>query len=371
MDYTVIYRMIAKKRKENIENKVNAEFDGLNLSDYLEIINNKEVKQFLDSVIKNKNGMTASQLNKFRSELRQLIEIYCSENDVEIIDEEIDYSEATLTAMRLYLNDISSYKLLSKEEEQELIRRIKDDNDLEAKNKFLSSNLRLVINIAKNYSGGNLETLMDAIGDGNEGLMKALDKFSLEKECKFSTYATWWIKQGIKRGQANNSRIIRIPVHGYDLVNKIRKIKSQYEIEHGVEPSNEYVANILDMNIDSYNNFIRMTTEPISGDVVIGEDDHGDETRLFDFVKDESYDSNVEGVALLKDLREELIKSLDTLTDKEKAILKMRYGFDDNIPRTLEEVGKEFGVTRERIRQIEYKTLKKLKRRSKDLKDYL
>ena len=370
MNYNIIYNILYERKNKNSENSNSTESEKLSLEDYLDILKDNEVKKFLDDTIKNRTGMSQTQLNKYRPEVKRLIEIYCSENDVEINDDEYDYNSGDLTAIRLLLNDINNYRLLTNEEEKELITEVKNNN-LAAKEKFLNSNLRLVVSIAKRYSSGDNEKFMDAIGDGNEGLIKALDRFDLNKECKFSTYATWWIEQAIRRGQANNSRTIRIPVHGYDKINKIKKIKNAYELEHGVEPSDEYIANKLGMSIDTYHTFINSTIEAVSGDLAVGEDEHGEITTLFDFVKDESENSDVENLILHESLRQELSEMLDGLNEKEREILKLRFGFDDNVPRTLEEVGHIFGVTRERIRQIEAKSLMKLRRRGKNMKAYL
>ena len=360
MDYRVLTGIL-----EKMSDKKGTD---LEIDDYLKILKDKEIKKFLDNEFKNITSLPESELNRRNPILRELLEIYFMENNIEIIEPTEENSP--LTAIGLYLNDIRSYKLLSKNDEIELFSRIKN-GDEEAKTIVAEANLRLVVSIAKRYSRVNDEIFMDAIGDGNEGLLKAIEKFDLEKECKFSTYATWWITQGIKRGQANNSRTIRIPVHSYDKITKIRRIKMQYFYKFGEEPTNEYVAKQLDMPLDRYLEFINVTQDVVSGDATVNYEE--EETTLFDFVPDSSKKADVEGSVMLKCLRHDLENNLATLTDKESNVLKLRFGFDDDNPRTLEEVGQIYGVTRERVRQIEAKALKKLRHRSrsKTIQDYL
>ncbi|MFW6269248.1 MAG: RNA polymerase sigma factor RpoD [Bacillota bacterium] len=269
--------------------------------------------------------------------------------------------------VRMYLKEMGKVDLLTADEEIELARRI-EEGDEKAKEKMIKANLRLVVSIAKKYQGRGL-SFIDLIQEGNEGLMKAVDKFDYTKGYKFSTYATWWIRQSITRAIADKSRTIRIPVHMKETINKLIKVSRQLAKEKGREPTDKEIAERMDISEEKVREVKQYSQDPVSLETPIGEEEDSD---LGDFIENE--ESPIPDEAIANELlKEELEKVLDTLTDREKRILELRFGIDDDRPRTLEEVGKQFGVTRERIRQIEAKALRKLRHptRSKQLKDYL
>ncbi len=269
--------------------------------------------------------------------------------------------------VRMYLKEIGKVPLLSAEEEIELARKM-EDGDEYAKKKLAEANLRLVVSIAKRYVGRGM-LFLDLIQEGNLGLIKAVEKFDYSKGYKFSTYATWWIRQAITRAIADQARTIRIPVHMVETINKLIRISRQLIQELGREPTAEELAVEMAMPVDKVREIMKIAQEPVSLETPIGEEE---DSHLGDFIPDDDIPAPAEAAAFTL-LKEQLIEVLDTLTEREEKVLRLRFGLDDGRARTLEEVGKEFNVTRERIRQIEAKALRKLRHpsRSKKLKDYL
>ncbi|MCM1299166.1 MAG: RNA polymerase sigma factor RpoD, partial [[Eubacterium] siraeum] len=269
--------------------------------------------------------------------------------------------------VKIYLKEIGRVPLLSPEEEIELAMR-KNQGDQFARKRLSEANLRLVVSIAKRYVGRGMQFL-DLIQEGNMGLIKAVEKFDYRKGYKFSTYATWWIRQAITRAIADQARTIRIPVHMVETITKVKKVSSQLLHKNGHEPSVEEVAEELNMPVERVREIIRISQDPVSLETPIGEEE---DSHLGDFIPDELAPAPAE-VASLSLLKEQLDEVLGTLTDREEKVLRLRFGLEDGRPRTLEEVGQRFQVTRERIRQIEAKALRKLRHpsRSKKLKDFL
>lgn len=269
--------------------------------------------------------------------------------------------------VKIYLKEIGRVPLLSAEEEIELAMR-KSQGDQFARKRLSEANLRLVVSIAKRYVGRGMQFL-DLIQEGNMGLIKAVEKFDYRKGYKFSTYATWWIRQAITRAIADQARTIRIPVHMVETITKVKKVSSQLLHKNGHEPSVEEIADELNMPVDRVREIIRISQDPVSLETPIGEEE---DSHLGDFIPDKLTPTPTE-VASLSLLKEQLDEVLGTLTDREEKVLRLRFGLQDGRPRTLEEVGQRFQVTRERIRQIEAKALRKLRHpsRSKKLKDFL
>ena len=269
--------------------------------------------------------------------------------------------------VRMYLKEICRVPLLTADEEVSLALKI-EQGDQEAKQRLAEANLRLVVSIAKRYVGRGMQFL-DLIQEGNMGLMKAVEKFDYRKGFKFSTYATWWIRQAITRAIADQARTIRIPVHMVETINKLIRIQRQLLQELGKEPTPEQIAEKMEMPTEKVREILKIAQEPVSLETPIGEED---DSHLGDFIEDQEATSPAEHAAY-ELLKEQLEDVLDTLTDREENVLRLRFGIDDGRTRTLEEVGKVFGVTRERIRQIEAKALRKLRHpsRSKQLKDFL
>ncbi|WP_174730199.1 RNA polymerase sigma factor RpoD [Mesobacillus harenae] len=269
--------------------------------------------------------------------------------------------------VRMYLKEIGRVDLLSAEEEINLAKRI-EDGDEEAKRRLAEANLRLVVSIAKRYVGRGM-LFLDLIQEGNMGLIKAVEKFDYRKGYKFSTYATWWIRQAITRAIADQARTIRIPVHMVETINKLIRVQRQLLQDLGREPTPEEIAEDMDLTPEKVREILKIAQEPVSLETPIGEED---DSHLGDFIEDQDATSPSEHAAY-ELLKEQLEDVLDTLTDREENVLRLRFGLDDGRTRTLEEVGKVFGVTRERIRQIEAKALRKLRHpsRSKRLKDFL
>ena len=269
--------------------------------------------------------------------------------------------------VRMYLKEIGKVPLLSADEEIELAKKM-EKGDEEAKKKLCEANLRLVVSIAKRYVGRGM-LFLDLIQEGNLGLIKAVDKFDWRKGYKFSTYATWWIRQAITRSIADQARTIRIPVHMVETINKLIRVSRQLLQEYGREPSPEEIAAEMDISEEKVREILKIAQEPVSLETPIGEEE---DSHLGDFIPDEEVPAPAEAAAFSM-LKEQLVEVLDTLTEREQKVLKLRFGLEDGRARTLEEVGKQFDVTRERIRQIEAKALRKLRHpsRSKKLKDYL
>ena len=294
-----------------------------------------------------------------------------SDDDMDIDLDKIDLSVpegvATDDPVRMYLKEIGKVPLLSAAEEQELAERIAN-GDEEAKKKLAEANLRLVVSIAKRYNGRGL-LFLDLIQEGNIGLLKAVDKFDYNKGFKFSTYATWWIRQAITRAIADQARTIRIPVHMVETINKLIRVQRNLLQELGREPQPEEIAKAMDLPVERVREILKVAQEPVSLETPIGEED---DSHLGDFIQDENMPVPADAAAFTL-LKEELAAVLDTLTERERKVLTLRFGLVDGHARTLEEVGKEFDVTRERIRQIEAKALRKLRHpsRSKRLKDFM
>ena len=269
--------------------------------------------------------------------------------------------------VRMYLKEIGKISLLSLEEETELSKRIAEGDEV-AKNRLAESNLRLVVSIAKRYVGRGM-LFLDLIQEGNIGLMKAVEKFDADKGYKFSTYATWWIRQAITRAIADQARTIRVPVHMVETINKLSRCQRQLTLELNREPTDEELAKKMNMTPEKVREVIKIAQDPVSLETPIGEED---DSHLGDFVPDES-NMSPEDFTIHEMLKEEIGDVLLTLTEREEQVLRLRFGLDDGSSKTLEEVGQMFGVTRERIRQIEAKALRKLRHpsRSKKLRDYM
>lgn len=295
------------------------------------------------------------------------VEVHPQE-DVEAVAEiEIPEGIAIDDPVRMYLKEIGRVPLLTAEEEIELAKRM-EKGDEEAKRRLIESNLRLVVSIAKKYVGRGM-LFLDLIQEGNLGLIKAVEKFDYRKGYKFSTYATWWIRQAITRAIADQARTIRIPVHMVETINKLIRIQRQLLQELGRDPLPEEIADEMGIPVERVREILKIAQEPVSLETPIGEEE---DSHLGDFIEDEDAPAPAEA-ASFQLLREQLEEVLDTLTEREKKVLTLRFGLTDGRQRTLEEVGQKFGVTRERIRQIEAKALRKLRHpsRSKKLKDFL
>ena len=322
------------------------------------------------------------KLDKLKVAPEQIEEVYAAFNEkgIEIIE---SYDEITARdndllnqlekevsmddPVKVYLKDIGKVALLSTEEEAELAEKMMYGDEW-AKKRLSEANLRLVVSIAKRYVGRGMH-LLDLIQEGNLGLMKAVEKFDYTKGFKFSTYATWWIRQAITRAIADQARTIRIPVHMVETINKLIKISRQLLQDLGREPTPEEIAEVMELPVEKVVEIQTIAQDPVSLETPIGEEE---DSNLGTFIEDEKSASPSDVVAFQM-LKKQLISILDTLTPREEKVLRLRYGIDDGRPRTLEEVGKEFNVTRERIRQIEAKALRKLRHpsRSKKLKEYL
>lgn len=331
----------------------------------------------------------AESLKGLEMDAESLDELYnfLNDNNIEVVaDGEVDNSddenggidlsldEGSLTKnlsindpVRMYLKEIGRISLLSLEEELELSKRIEEDDE-EAKALLAESNLRLVVSIAKRYVGRNL-SFLDLIQEGNIGLMKAVDKFDSSKGFKFSTYATWWIRQAITRAIADQAKTIRVPVHMVETINKLKRVQRQLTLDLDREPTEEEISKELGITEEKVREIIKISLDPLSLETPIGEEE---DSHLGDFVRDEN-SLSPEEYAINEVLKDEISELLLTLTEREEQVIKLRFGLVDGTCRTLEEVGTIFGVTRERIRQIEAKALRKLRHpsRSKKLKDYL
>lgn len=287
--------------------------------------------------------------------------------DVEHIDLSVPDGVSIEDPVRMYLKEIGKVPLLSAEEEIELAKRM-ETGDEDAKKKLAEANLRLVVSIAKRYVGRGM-LFLDLIQEGNLGLIKAVEKFDYRKGYKFSTYATWWIRQAITRAIADQARTIRIPVHMVETINKLIRVSRQLLQELGREPLPEEIAEEMDIPVERVREILKISQEPVSLETPIGEEE---DSHLGDFIQDENVPVPAEAAAFTL-LKEQLVEVLSTLTEREQKVLRLRFGLDDGRARTLEEVGREFKVTRERIRQIEAKALRKLRHpsRSRKLRDYL
>ena len=358
---------LAKTKKNVLEyNEINDAFRGFELTE-------DKMDQILEYLEKSNIDVVNSGIEDSGKEDDLLLgdddDIILSEEDeVEIIDD-VDVLEGVSTEdpVRMYLKEIGNVPLLSTEEEIELAKKV-EEGDEAAKKKLTEANLRLVVSIAKKYVGRGMPFL-DLIQEGNMGLMKAVDKFDYSKGYKFSTYATWWIRQAITRGIADTGRTIRVPVHMVETVNKTLRMTRTLLQELGREPTPEEVADRLNVPVSRVREVLKISRDPVSLDTPIGEED---DSHLGDFIEDDSALSPADSAAFSM-LREELNTALESLTDRERQVVELRFGLRDGRARTLEEVGREFNVTRERIRQIEAKALRKLRHpsRSKRLKDFL
>ena len=367
----------------------------------------EKLKELLDYAKKKKNVLEYEEINDFFSELdidperieriyefleannvdilrlpeleevEEVDEIDVDEEDLALIEaEEEDISKIDLSVpegvgiedpVRMYLKEIGKVPLLNADEEIVLAQRM-EIGEREAKKRLAEANLRLVVSIAKRYVGRGMQFL-DLIQEGNLGLIKAVEKFDYRKGYKFSTYATWWIRQAITRAIADQARTIRIPVHMVETINKLIRVQRQLLQELGREPFPEEIAKEMNMPVDRVREIQKISQEPVSLETPIGEEE---DSHLGDFIQDDNVPVPAEAAAFTL-LKEQLMEVLNTLTDREQKVLRLRFGLDDGRTRTLEEVGKEFNVTRERIRQIEAKALRKLRHpsRSRKLKDYL
>lgn len=338
-------------------------------------LTNKDLNQFLEEI-----NFDVDQVDKFYESIEaagiEVVDVGDDADSEEVLTESnVEKFEKSLASegvsvddpVKVYLKEIGSFPLLSLDEEIELAERIMQ-GDEKAKKRLAEANLRLVVSIAKRYVGRGM-LFLDLIQEGNLGLIKAVEKFDHTKGFKFSTYATWWIRQAITRAIADQARTIRIPVHMVETINKVKKVQSQLLHKNGQEPSVEELAAELDIPHDKVREILKVAQEPISLESPIGEEE---DSHLGDFIPD--YDAPVPEEAVTHTLlKEQLNEVLSTLTPREAKVLSLRFGIEDGRPRTLEEVGKEFNVTRERIRQIEAKALRKLRHpsRNKKLKDFL
>ena len=305
--------------------------------------------------------------------------MFSDEDDMDVNEEEIDLRNIDLTVpegvsledpVRMYLKEIGKVPLLTAEEEIELSKQMEigGETGKMARQRLAEANLRLVVSIAKRYVGRGM-LFLDLIQEGNLGLIKAVEKYDYHKGFKFSTYATWWIRQAITRAIADQARTIRIPVHMVETINRLIRVQRQLLQERGREPTPEEIAAEMDLPVEKVREIQKVSQEPVSLETPIGEEE---DSHLGDFIQDENVQVPAEAAAYTL-LREQLDEVLDTLTDRERQVLRLRFGLDDGRARTLEEVGREFHVTRERIRQIEAKALRKLRQpsRSRKLRDYL
>lgn len=363
---------------EKPEDKIGKENKVSKLSELLELGKQKGVlsyKMIMETI--SDQDMDTEQVERVYDQLEELnIDVV---DDVDVpadINEEIAEVEAALSAseginiddpVRMYLKEIGKVPLLTAQEEIEIAERMAN-GDEDAKHQLAEANLRLVVSIAKRYVGRGM-LFLDLIQEGNLGLIKAVEKFDYKKGYKFSTYATWWIRQAITRAIADQARTIRIPVHMVETINKLIRVNRQLVQEYGREPRPEEIAKEMGISEEKVREIIKIAQEPVSLETPIGEED---DSHLGDFIPDDDAPAPAEAVASTM-LKEQLMEVLESLTPREAKVLTLRYGLDDGKARTLEEVGKEFNVTRERIRQIEAKALRKLRHpsRSKRLRDFL
>ena len=334
------------------------------------ILTYKEIMDEIDHI-----DLEPEQIEKIYEVLESMgIEVQGDMNEVSGVEEEeleldlsIPEGVAIDDPVRMYLKEIGKVPLLSSEEEIELAKKIEEGSQY-AKKKLAEANLRLVVSIAKRYVGRGM-LFLDLIQEGNLGLIKAVEKFDYRKGYKFSTYATWWIRQAITRAIADQARTIRIPVHMVETINKLIRVQRQLLQELGRDPFPEEISKVMDLPVEKVREIQKIAQEPVSLETPIGEEE---DSHLGDFIPDDDAPAPAEAAAFTM-LKEQLINVLDTLTPREEKVLRLRFGLDDGRARTLEEVGKEFNVTRERIRQIEAKALRKLRhpKRSGNLKSYI
>ncbi len=353
---------LAKKKKNILEEKeVRDFFSGMEL-------NQEEYSYVLEFL--EKHNVDVLEI-KMTEQLEDLIPELENEEEEEMGADQADLSlpdgVGPEDPVRMYLKEIGKVPLLTSEEETELAKQVEAGSE-EAKKKLAEANLRLVVSVAKRYVGRGMQFL-DLIQEGNLGLIKAVEKFDYRKGYKFSTYATWWIRQAITRAIADQARTIRIPVHMVETINRLIRTSRQLVQELGREPTPEELSQRLNISVEKVNEVMKISQEPVSLETPVGEED---ESHLGDFIQDDNMPVPAEEAAHML-LTEQLEEVLSTLSEREEKVLRLRFGLDDGRARTLEEVGKEFNVTRERIRQIEAKALRKLKHptRSKKLKDYL
>ncbi len=357
---------IGKKKKGVIEySEMEEFFKGIELTpERLDLISEEFDKNKIDILTINEDDLLLDSVD----------DIELPDDDKKMEDVDLDKIDIPVTEgvnvedpVRMYLKDIGKVPLLSAEEEIELAKRI-EEGDEYAKKQLSEANLRLVVSIAKKYVGRGM-LFLDLIQEGNLGLIKAVEKFDYRKGYKFSTYATWWIRQAITRAIADQARTIRIPVHMVETINKLIKTQRQLVQELGREPSPEEIADRMNLSVERVREIIKISQEPVSLETPIGEEE---DSHLGDFIQDDNVPIPVEAATYTL-LKEQLLEVIGTLTEREQKVLKLRFGLVDGRGRTLEEVGKEFNVTRERIRQIEAKALRKLRHpsRSKKLKDFL
>ena len=349
------------------------------------MISEQKLNEILGGIINNykmKGSISTNALcdimEKYDTNPNQIDYVYKSigEAGIQIVDEDERDRELFEQALsdiglddpvKMYLKDIGRVPLLSADEEIELAKHMQDGDEA-AKKRLSEANLRLVVSIAKRYVGRGM-LFLDLIQEGNLGLIKAVEKFDYRKGYKFSTYATWWIRQAITRAIADQARTIRIPVHMVETINKLIRVSRQLLQELGREPQPEEIADVMDIPVERVREILKISQEPVSLETPIGEEE---DSHLGDFIPDDNMPVPADAAAFTL-LKEQLVEVLDTLTEREKKVLTLRFGLEDGRARTLEEVGKEFNVTRERIRQIEAKALRKLRHpsRSRKLRDYI
>jgi RNA polymerase primary sigma factor len=352
---------MAKKKKNVLEyQEISDHFADLHLEE-------EQMDEILDAL--EKSGIDVLRITDDDDDIpdEELLLSDEDEVDMENLDLSIPDGISIEDPVRMYLKEIGKVPLLSAEEEIELAKRM-ENGDQEAKKRLAEANLRLVVSIAKRYVGRGM-LFLDLIQEGNLGLIKAVEKFDYRKGYKFSTYATWWIRQAITRAIADQARTIRIPVHMVETINKLIRVSRQLLQELGREPTPEEISEEMGMPVDRVREILKISQEPVSLETPIGEEE---DSHLGDFIQDDNVPVPAEAASFTL-LREQLVEVLGTLTEREQKVLRLRFGLDDGRARTLEEVGKEFNVTRERIRQIEAKALRKLRHpsRSRKLKDYL
>ena len=383
VERTVVKEVADELKKMSQDNKVSME--DIEREGFINELNKDEMDELYDLLVGDGYVIESYENDEFKieddknDENIENIENIETEN-IDMFEEDVQLSKGELemdTAIvqniavddpvRMYLKEIGKVPLLSAEEEIELAKRM-EQGDEYAKKKLCEANLRLVVSIAKRYVGGGM-LFLDLIQEGNIGLIKAVDKFDWRKGYKFSTYATWWIRQAITRSIADQARTIRIPVHMVETINKLMRIQRQLLQEYGRDVKPEEIAKEMDLTVEKVREILKIAQEPVSLETPIGEEE---DSHLGDFIEDDKIASPSDE-ATFSMLKEQLMEVLGTLTDREQKVLKLRFGLEDGRARTLEEVGKEFDVTRERIRQIEAKALRKLRHpsRSKKLKDYL